>query len=70
MLHFVAPPPKKRNKDKEDVGEEEPEENMNHVIGPNYAETTKITLSKLSEREMPFELIEVIFFLRFGERHF
>lgn len=60
MLHFIPPPPRKKNKEKEEVGDDDNDENLNKIVGENYSESTKASLSKLSEREMPFELIEAL----------
>lgn len=62
MLNFVPPPDtrkKSKDKDEEGVGVEE-EENMNLKVGPKYSPSTRAAVAKISEKEISFELIEVI----------
>lgn len=62
MVNFVPPPTtKKRKRDEDQVTEtDEPDENMNKVIGPNYTPSTQASMAKLSEKELSFELIEAL----------
>lgn len=69
MLKFIPPIELKKKKrktsskddDDEDdftTGTDEPEENLNQVIGSEYSLETKHAMSLLSEKEISFELIE------------
>lgn len=58
MLNFVPPPSGKKRKDDDLQDSEEPEENLNKVIGSDYSESTKNAMAKMSEKELSFELIE------------
>ncbi|CAH1795075.1 unnamed protein product [Owenia fusiformis] len=61
MLNFVPPPQQRKRKDKGDElvgGDDEPEENCNQMISPEYSPQTRHAMSQLSEKEMSFELIE------------
>ncbi|GFT52705.1 ATP-dependent RNA helicase A protein, partial [Nephila pilipes] len=61
MLNFVPPPStKKRRRDEEILDAEEPDENLNKVIGENYSPATKQAMASLSEKELSFELIEAL----------
>uniref|UniRef100_A0A2L2YG33 RNA helicase n=1 Tax=Parasteatoda tepidariorum TaxID=114398 RepID=A0A2L2YG33_PARTP len=62
MLNFVPPPSTRKRKRDEDTGvdTEEPEENLNKVIGPDYSQSTMQAMSTMSEKEMSFELIEAL----------
>ncbi|KAL1117476.1 hypothetical protein AAG570_004801 [Ranatra chinensis] len=64
MLDFVPPPDIRRNrsgKDKdEDLPGAEDEENMNLKVGPEYKETTRDAVAKMSEKDASFELIEAL----------
>ncbi|CAL1277874.1 unnamed protein product [Larinioides sclopetarius] len=61
MLNFVPPPnTRKRKRDEETVDSEEPDENLNKVIGPDYSPSTRQAMASLSEKEMSFELIEAL----------
>ncbi len=66
LLKFMPNPPEKkksrggsrRDEDEEEVGEDD-ERNLNLVVGPDYPPLVAQALSRLSEKEMSFELIEV-----------
>ncbi|KAK6979986.1 ATP-dependent RNA helicase A-like isoform X1 [Biomphalaria glabrata] len=61
MLNFRPPPEDKRKKhEDDDDGGEGDDENCNKIIAPGYAESTKIAMSQLSEKEIPFELVETL----------
>ncbi|XP_054712287.1 ATP-dependent RNA helicase A-like isoform X2 [Uloborus diversus] len=61
MVNFIPPPNiKKRKRDEEVVETEEPDENMNKVIGSDYTAATKLAMSSLNEKELSFELIEAL----------
>lgn len=64
MLNFDPPPDtsrknkKDKDKDDENVGAED-DENMNLKVGEEYEPSTRHAVSKMSEKEISFELIEV-----------
>ncbi|GFY54116.1 ATP-dependent RNA helicase A protein [Trichonephila inaurata madagascariensis] len=61
MLNFTPPPnSKKRKRDDEGLELEEPDENLNKVIGDDYSPVTKQVMASLSEKELSFELIEAL----------
>ena len=64
MLKFV-PPPDTRKKDRKDREEEnvgaEDDENMNLKVGSNYSLATRAALAKMNEKDVSFELIEVLY---------
>ncbi|XP_011310388.1 dosage compensation regulator [Fopius arisanus] len=59
LTTFVPPmdTKKRKNRESEDV-DNEPEENLNKIIDKNYSESTRNSMSQLSEKEISFELIE------------
>ena len=58
MLSFIPPLPE-RKKRKDDTEDDE-EENCNIICSDDYSFQTKSAMAQLSEKEMSFELIEVI----------
>ncbi|XP_035234281.1 ATP-dependent RNA helicase A-like [Stegodyphus dumicola] len=61
MLNFVPPPStRKKKRDEETLDTDEPDENLNKVIGPDYTPSTKQAMASLSEKELSFELIEAL----------
>ncbi|GAB6022002.1 hypothetical protein CHUAL_006154 [Chamberlinius hualienensis] len=60
MLHFKPPPLRKTSKDKDDAADDEPDENLNKIVAEEYSPETKMAMVNISEREMPFELIETL----------
>ncbi|XP_073973059.1 dosage compensation regulator mle isoform X2 [Rhodnius prolixus] len=65
MLNFDPPPDtsrknkKDKDKDDENVGAED-DENMNLKVGEEYEPSTRHAVSKMSEKEISFELIEAL----------
>ncbi|XP_054157981.1 ATP-dependent RNA helicase A protein-like [Oppia nitens] len=64
MLEFIPPPPQRKNKNFQDEdkegGADDGGENLNKVLAPKYSDFTRHTMSKLSEREISFEMIEAL----------
>ncbi|XP_043511200.1 dosage compensation regulator isoform X1 [Frieseomelitta varia] len=63
LTRFVPPldSKKRKNRDSDDLpADGEPEENLNKVIDGNYSIQTKNAMAQLSEKEISFELIEVL----------
>ncbi|XP_013388733.1 ATP-dependent RNA helicase A protein-like [Lingula anatina] len=62
MLNFIPPPSNKKERDKDDMVDEEgeKEENCNMMISSDYNDTTRRAMAMLSEKEMSFELIEAL----------
>ncbi|CAG9538609.1 unnamed protein product [Cercopithifilaria johnstoni] len=63
MIRFLPPTDELRNnKDCDDEGEEfiDEAQNLNLVISEEYGLNTKLAMSRLSEREISFELIEAL----------
>nr|DBA18011.1 TPA: hypothetical protein GDO54_016309 [Pyxicephalus adspersus] len=60
MTRFIPPPRDKKKKDKDEEGGEDEETNCNLVCGPNYGPETQRSMSQLSEKETPIELIEAL----------
>ncbi|GFR82951.1 ATP-dependent RNA helicase A-like protein, partial [Elysia marginata] len=65
LLQYTANPMdrrkgKGRDDDDAGLGEADDEENCNKIIGPGYAESTKITMGQLPEKEIPFDLVECL----------
>ncbi|XP_067130915.1 ATP-dependent RNA helicase A isoform X2 [Centruroides vittatus] len=58
MLKFMPPPSGKKRKDDDLQDSEDPDENLNKVIGADYSDSTKSAMAKMSEKELSFELIE------------
>ncbi|XP_012946325.2 ATP-dependent RNA helicase A, partial [Aplysia californica] len=62
MLNFVPPPSDRKRKsrggddDDEDGGDDD--ENCNKVIGPGYAESTRMSMAQIPEKEINFDLVE------------
>lgn len=69
MLKFVPPPDTRKNRKDKDKDEEglgtEDDENMNLKVSDEYSPSTRQALSKMSEKDLSFELIEVNTFLYF-----
>lgn len=63
MVKFVPPPDNRKNKnkdkDEENLGAGEDDENMNLKVSPEYGEAVRQSLSKMNEKDISFELIEV-----------
>ncbi|RUS82449.1 hypothetical protein EGW08_009795, partial [Elysia chlorotica] len=51
---------KGRNDDDGGVGDADDEENCNKIIGPGYAESTKISMGMIEEKTIPFDLVEAL----------
>lgn len=71
MLRFMPPPVDKKKRkgggggrDDEDEVVDDGEDNLNEKIDGNYGPQVKLALSRLPERELSFELIEVSSFCR------
>ncbi|XP_069794295.1 ATP-dependent RNA helicase A isoform X3 [Narcine bancroftii] len=61
MTQFVPPPRDKKKKDKDEEGGGEDEEvNCNNICGDDYQPETKRSMSQMSEKETPFELMEAL----------
>lgn len=67
MLHYLpqASDSKKKSRDNDDEGFEVSEEsaasqNLNMIVGDDYGPNTKLAMGRISEREIPLELIEAI----------
>uniref|UniRef100_A0A0R3RKE5 Helicase C-terminal domain-containing protein n=1 Tax=Elaeophora elaphi TaxID=1147741 RepID=A0A0R3RKE5_9BILA len=63
MIHFLPPANKlRRNKDYDDEGEEiaEQTQNLNLIVTEEYDSNTRLAMSRLSEKEISFELIEAL----------
>lgn len=61
MLNFVpTAESRKRSRDKDEVALEDDEENMNMRVSEDYPVQTRNAMASLSEKEINFELIEVI----------
>ncbi|XP_076302430.1 LOW QUALITY PROTEIN: dosage compensation regulator mle-like [Lasioglossum baleicum] len=63
LTNFVPPmdSKKRKNRDSDDLPTEgEPEENLNKVIDARYCVQTKNAMAQLTEKEISFELIEVL----------
>uniref|UniRef100_A0A915BYT3 Pontin n=1 Tax=Parascaris univalens TaxID=6257 RepID=A0A915BYT3_PARUN len=59
-----APSAKKKGRDADEEGEEASHDgenrNMNMIVGDEYGPNTKLAMSRLSEREISFEIIEAL----------
>ncbi|XP_054273843.1 ATP-dependent RNA helicase A-like isoform X1 [Macrosteles quadrilineatus] len=63
MLNFVPPPDTRKRKsggDKEDTLPEEFEENLNTKVSGDYNEATRKSVAAMSEKEIPYELIDAL----------
>ncbi|XP_018116461.1 ATP-dependent RNA helicase A protein-like isoform X2 [Xenopus laevis] len=60
MTQFIPPPRDKKKKDKDEEGGDDEEANCNLVCGDDYGPETRRSLSQLSEKETPLELIEAL----------
>ncbi|XP_073427436.1 ATP-dependent RNA helicase A [Dendrobates tinctorius] len=61
MTQFRPPPMEKKRKDKdEEGGGEEDETNCNLICGDSYGPETRRSMSQMSEKETPIELIEAL----------
>ncbi|XP_068095780.1 ATP-dependent RNA helicase A isoform X2 [Hyperolius riggenbachi] len=60
MTQFIPPPRDRKRKDKDEEGGEDDEANCNLICGPDYGPETRRSLSQLSEKETPIELIEAL----------
>ncbi|CAH1405915.1 unnamed protein product [Nezara viridula] len=64
MVKFVPPPDTRKNKnkdkDEETVGAGEDDENMNLKVSPEYGDAVRVSLSKMNEKDISFELIEAL----------
>nr|XP_023019378.1 dosage compensation regulator isoform X2 [Leptinotarsa decemlineata] len=67
LTKFVPPIDSRKRKSKgkdddddETAGVDEPDENLNKVVGGNYSETTKNVMGRLNEKEISFELLEAL----------
>ncbi|XP_046383681.1 dosage compensation regulator [Ischnura elegans] len=62
LVKFIPPiDSRKRKRDKDEEGLEEPEENFNAKVSEEYTEATKNAMKGLSEKEVSFELIVELF---------
>lgn len=64
MLNFVPPPNERKRKgggggDKEEGLPDDFEENLNTKVSNEYSQDTQRSVAKMSEKDIPFELIEV-----------
>ncbi|MEE6495870.1 hypothetical protein FKM82_002172 [Ascaphus truei] len=60
MTQFIPPPRDKKKKDKDEEGGDDEETNCNLICGDDYGPETRRSMSQLSEKETPFELIEAL----------
>ncbi|KAM8930083.1 ATP-dependent RNA helicase A isoform 2-T2 [Pelodytes ibericus] len=60
MTQFIPPPRDKKKKDKDDDCGEDDEANCNLICEGDYGPETRRSMSQLSEKETPFELIEAL----------
>uniref|UniRef100_A0A6I8Q2R4 RNA helicase n=1 Tax=Xenopus tropicalis TaxID=8364 RepID=A0A6I8Q2R4_XENTR len=60
MTQFIPPPRDKKKKDKDEEGGDDEETNCNLVCGDDYGPETRRSMSQLSEKETPLELIEAL----------
>ncbi|XP_028151062.2 dosage compensation regulator [Diabrotica virgifera virgifera] len=68
LTKFVPPTDTRKRKNKggkdddeeESTGVEEPDENLNKVVGGNYSDLTRNVMSRLNEKEVSFELLEAL----------
>uniref|UniRef100_A0A8C5PZX5 RNA helicase n=1 Tax=Leptobrachium leishanense TaxID=445787 RepID=A0A8C5PZX5_9ANUR len=60
MTQFIPPPRDKKKKDKDEEGGEDDEANCNLMCEGDYGPETRRSMSLLSEKETPFELIEAL----------
>uniref|UniRef100_T1JBZ2 RNA helicase n=1 Tax=Strigamia maritima TaxID=126957 RepID=T1JBZ2_STRMM len=60
MLSFVPPIESRKKKDKDDAPDDEMDENLNKVVGPDYSDATRQSMARLNEKELSFELIEAL----------
>ncbi|CAH2311362.1 ATP-dependent RNA helicase A isoform X1 [Pelobates cultripes] len=60
MTQFIPPPRDKKKKDKDEEGGEDDEANCNLICEGDYGPETHRSMSQLSEKETPFELIEAL----------
>lgn len=67
LTKFIPPLPRSkkggsRNNDDDDnnIGNDDPDENLNLVVGDQYDGATKHAMSKMSEKETSFELIDAL----------
>ncbi|XP_073499414.1 ATP-dependent RNA helicase A isoform X2 [Phyllobates terribilis] len=62
MTQFRPPPNERKRKDKDEEGGggEDDETNCNLICGDNYGPETRRSMSQLSEKETPIELIEAL----------
>ncbi|XP_075038353.1 ATP-dependent RNA helicase A isoform X2 [Mixophyes fleayi] len=60
MTKFIPPPRDKKRKDKDEEGGEDEETNCNLVCTDDYGPETHRSMSQLSEKETPIELIEAL----------
>ncbi|XP_040216253.1 ATP-dependent RNA helicase A isoform X2 [Rana temporaria] len=58
MTQFIPPPRDKKKKDKDEEGGEDDEANCNLVCGPDYGPETRRSMSQMTEKETPIEMIE------------
>lgn len=58
MLNFFPPPSTRKRKDKDELPDDDQDENMNKMIGPDYSQSTRQAMAMLNEKELSFELIE------------
>lgn len=64
LTNFIPPPPRSkkgsnRNNDEDNIGVDDADENLNLVVDDRYNGATKLAMSKMSEKEISFELIDV-----------
>ncbi|XP_053325298.1 ATP-dependent RNA helicase A isoform X2 [Spea bombifrons] len=60
MTCFIPPPRDKKKKDKDEEGGEDDDANCNLICEGDYGPETRRSMSQLSEKETPFELIEAL----------
>ncbi|XP_069837244.1 ATP-dependent RNA helicase A isoform X1 [Dendropsophus ebraccatus] len=60
MTQFRPPPLERKKKDKDEEGGEDDDTNCNLVCGEGYGPETRRSMSQLSEKETPIELIEAL----------
>ncbi|KAM9327076.1 ATP-dependent RNA helicase A [Gastrophryne carolinensis] len=60
MTQFIPPPRDKKRKDKDEEGGDDDDANCNLICSDEYGPETKRSMSQMSEKETPIELIEAL----------
>ncbi|XP_075689242.1 ATP-dependent RNA helicase A isoform X2 [Rhinoderma darwinii] len=60
MTQFIPPPLERKKRDKDEEGGDDNDTNCNMICGEDYGPETRRSMSQLSEKETPIELIEAL----------